>query len=197
MKRPPALALLLVSLAACGGTVVFEEDGAGGSTASATSSVTGNGGGPTATTTTGVGGASASVGTATASSATGSGGCTSHADCAGELCIFATGECAAACEDSMCGGGCGPDQTCDDCATSACADCLDCRGACVPLPPGHCLSNDACGEGEICNFFERRCVPECTPEGACADPNLVCARCETASCCGCADCAPTCIPPRD
>ncbi len=59
------------------------------------------------------------------------GGCTSHEECAPDLCVFAGGYCTAACEP---GRDCGSKAYCDDCVTSSCPGCADCVGGCVYLP---------------------------------------------------------------
>ncbi len=139
------------------------------------------------------GGGSGAGGSPSSTSSTTPGGCTVHTDCAdGELCIFATGECRASCGFESCDS-CGPGFVCNDCASSACPDCLDCRAACLPVEADQCDEDDACGAQEACDFQTKRCEPTCD-NGACADPNMVCEDCATGSCCGCRDCVALCLP---
>jgi hypothetical protein len=119
--------------------------------------------------------------------------CEQHSDCAeDELCVFATGTCHPSCAPETCDS-CGSGLVCDTCATSGCPDCLDCRGACLPVGPDQCDADDACGVEEACDFLTNRCEPTCE-SSACADPNLVCQPCGTSSCCACKDCVAICLP---
>lgn len=176
------VSLALPATAACGGMVVFEEDDGGGggpstgaTTASSNTVVTGSDG--------------------ITSTASGASGCTRHEDCGSDLCVFATGACAPACDGEACDG-CGPGSFCDECATSSCPDCRDCLAACVPAD-GRCDDDDPCPTGSICHFREGRCSAGCTADGSCEDLSEVCAPCESSSCCGCKDCVGGCIVPED
>ena len=126
----------------------------------------------------------------TSSTTTSSGVCASHDDCPGGVCILRTGQCAAAC-DNYCDP-CAPGTVCDQCATSSCPKCDDCRGGCVPKVSGQCDDNDPCGSSLVCIWAEQRCAPSCT-DGSCADASMVCAQCATGSCCACKDCVDVCI----
>jgi len=167
-------ALALAGTGACGGIVVFDEDGGAGGgpstgvTASSSSSATGAGT------------------TSDPSTASGPAGCTRHEDCGADLCVFATGTCAPACDGEACDG-CGPGSFCDECATSSCPDCRDCLAACVPADD-RCDDDDPCPDGSICHFREGRCSAGCTADGSCEDLSEVCAPCESSSFCGCKDC---------
>ncbi len=156
---------------ACGSEVLVEEP-------------TGGGGSGSGTTT---GSASS---TAVTAATTGGGPCDDHADCAPGLCIFGTGQCAAACEPSTCDA-CGPGSVCEPCATSSCPDCKNCVSACVPISQGRCDDNDACLEGFVCVFFEGVCRRPCDPMGQC-EGLATCDFCATGSCCGCDDCVAVC-----
>ncbi len=125
---------------------------------------------------------------------TGTVSCQSHDDCpSGNVCIFGKGVCAPACQAQACES-CGTGSICDDCATSSCPGCDDCRAACVPLSDGACDDDDPCKEGAVCMFFQHQCVPGCTADGGCVDPGLSCAGCASTSCCGCKDCVSACLP---
>lgn len=156
-----------LSLLACGGVVI--DDASGGSGGSGSGA-----GGPT--------------------SSTGISGCQSHTDCGdNQLCLFQTGVCTQACGFESCDS-CGPGFVCEDCATSACPDCLDCRAACLPQSGDLCDDDDPCQPGFVCLFEQGRCAPECE-NGKCADPNLICSSCASSSCCGCENCADACVVP--
>ena len=185
LKRTPLLTALnpflpltavVLALIGCSGSAVVDP-GVGGAAA------TGSG---ASTNTASSGDASSS----TLNVTTGPGGCTTHEDCPGGLCRFATGECTSSC-DSFCDA-CEVDTICDDCATSSCPDCLDCVAACIPIQDGQCDDNDSCPSDQICYWQESRCLPTCDA-GSCADPNMVCEECLTGSCCGCEDCEAACI----
>jgi hypothetical protein len=62
----------------------------------------------------------------------------------------------------------------------------------VPIGPGQCDDDDACGVNQVCLWFSAQCVESC--QGNCADPNLYCQPCATGSCCGCDDCVDACLP---
>jgi hypothetical protein len=215
--RPLAMIALasLLAIAACGGTVVFEEDGGGaagggGSTGNGTSGP-GNPSGPGPGTGTGVGtgtgtgtgvgtgtgtGVGTGVGTGTGTGpSTGSGGvfCDDHSDCTGDVCIFAIGECAPPCDGDDACTSCGAGRLCDGCATSSCFGCADCVAACAPIQPGQCDDDDACGNGEVCLHFSRTCAPACDEAGNCPDGGQFCDDCATGSCCGCRNCVPACV----
>jgi hypothetical protein len=56
--------------------------------------------------------------------------CDDHDDCAAsDVCVYALGGCYPSCGEPA---GCGDGFVCDDCATSSCPGCRDCRAACVP-----------------------------------------------------------------
>lgn len=162
---------LSVVLFGCGGGVVFEPDGAGGGGSSTTSTVTGT---TSTTTNTGTGGA-----------------CSSHDHCPGGVCIFATGLCAAACEEAACSS-CGAGLVCDGCATSGCPKCNDCVAACVPIDPGWCDDDDPCPSGQVCLFSSHHCTPQCQTDTDCGSTFLFCSPCAT-GCCGCDDCVSACV----
>lgn len=174
MKERLWLAVGVVWLVpACGGTSVVD-GGNGGS-------------GDTTTTTTG----STTTTASTTSSSTSSGACDEHEDCPAGVCLFATGQCAAACE-GLCDS-CGTGAVCNGCATSSCPICADCLAACVPVDEGRCDDDDPCGASEVCLFDRLQCVPTCGSDD-CADPNSYCDPCATGSCCGCKDCVAACLP---
>lgn len=166
MPARAVMALVLV-LAACGGKVVVDVNGAGGAPTTGSSGGTGTTGTGTATT------------------------CTSHADCPGGVCVFSTGTCAPACEDQLCPN-CSAGTVCDGCATSSCPSCADCLGACVPAQPGRCDGDDPCPAGQVCLFQSRTCAPACTVDADCGSFSF-CAGCVTGSCCGCKDCLSACV----
>jgi hypothetical protein len=174
-RLPLAPLLLALFATACGGTAVVEA-GAGGAGSGATSTSTTD--------------ASATGVTATSTS-TGGGACASHTDCPGELCIFATGQCAPACSDGICPS-CGPGLVCETCATSSCPGCDDCLGACAPATPDRCDDDDPCAPGSVCLWYYRVCAPGCETDMDCGG-FAYCDGCATSSCCGCADCASACI----
>ncbi len=187
LRTPFLISLsLAVALGACGGKVVAEpEEGGGGGTSSGTTTVSSSG----STTTTSTTNVSSSVVTSTA---TGSGSCDDHADCPGQLCIFATGTCAPACGDFC--DSCGPGAYCDGCATSSCFACADCLAACAPIAePGRCDGDDSCPPGQICNFGSSFCHFACDANGQCASGFEFCEGCLTGSCCGCDDCVSGCV----
>jgi hypothetical protein len=162
-----------LALSACGGQVVFEEkgssDGGGGSTGTAPPPPSQNTTGPTPP------------------------GCATHSDCGeGRLCVFSSNTCADACEIGSCDS-CGVGMVCNDCATSACPDCLDCRGACVPKNDNQCDDDDPCGVDLVCLFDSGYCTPACNAEGFCFQAGQDCTPCATGSCCGCDDCVSACI----
>ena len=163
--------VLCVGLFGCGGQVVFqpgESEGGGGSSSSVPQPIAG--------------------GVATGPQPP----CSSHVDCPmNQVCIFQTGECADACEIGVCDS-CGPGLICNECGTSACPKCNDCRGACVPVAPNACDDDDPCGPGFVCDFFNAVCVPSCD-NAQCADPNTVCDPCISGSCCGCDNCVEGCV----
>lgn len=162
-------------VAACGGTSVVEGGGGG----------SGGSGGTTSTT------SSTSSTSSTTSSTTNTGDCSDHLDCPDGVCIFATGQCVTACEDSC--DSCGAGSVCNGCATSSCPVCADCMAACVPAEVGMCDEDDPCGAGEVCLFDQGHCAPTCGA-GGCADPNMYCDSCATGSCCGCKNCVAACLP---
>ncbi len=159
---------LVFAIVACSGKATVD-DGSGGSSSTNTTAT-----GTTAT------------GTATAS--TTSAACASHDDCDG-VCLFASGQCADACEGYC--DKCAPGTICDSCATSSCPECKDCRPACVPIDTGQCDDDDPCPMAEVCVWDKQLCAPSCN-NGVCADPNMVCHECATGSCCGCEDCVGVC-----
>lgn len=118
-------------------------------------------------------------------------GCSSHDHCLEGVCLFATGECAPACDGGFCE--CEAGTVCNTCATSSCPKCNDCLGACVPVAEGQCSSASDCKEGETCLFERSICVPLCKGE-KCEDPGESCKFCATGSCCGCDDCVDVCLP---
>ncbi len=161
--RAPFLALVLAFVACSGKAIV--DDGSGTTTTSGTTAS----------------GTTTSTTTATM--------CSSHDACPSGVCVFSSGQCAKACEGYC--DGCAPGTICDDCATSSCAKCKDCRPACVPIVAGQCDDDDPCAMAEVCVWDEQRCAPSCN-SGVCADPNMVCQQCATGSCCGCEDCVGVC-----
>lgn len=165
---------LAVVLGACSSVVVPE--GGGGSGASG---ATGSGAGTPETSSTDV--------------TTGPGTCTSHDQCPGGVCLFATGACADACTPDSCDA-CAPGTLCNNCASSSCPSCKDCLAACIETAPGYCDENDECPAGELCIFNLQYCAPICPPDSMCPD-GLACVDCITGSCCGCDDCASACFAP--
>ena len=201
-----------LALGACGGTVVFEEDGGAGandgggghttsgnagsqtSSASTTSSApgvtSGSAGGTSVSSQASAGG---SPDTVAASASSGEPFCTSHEACGErQLCLFATGECAPACAPDSCDS-CGEGRVCDSCASSSCPECPDCLAACVPTQPGRCDDDDGCPEGELCNYFGGFCEEACRPDGTCVTPGKFCDPCATSTCCSCDSCSGLCI----
>jgi hypothetical protein len=175
MKKLALVWSVLSLVSACGGNVVFDgEAGGGGGTTSNTTS------GPTTT------------GPGTTTVGTGPAGCTSHDQCPEGACIFATGACASPCGVDYCDS-CGPGSYCDGCATSSCPECLDCRAACLPVPPGRCDDDDPCPVGNVCIFGMQTCALPCDANGECGDPFTYCEPCITGSCCGCDNCVSVCI----
>lgn len=164
----------LILAVGCGGNVITGGGGSGGS------------GGSTGTTT-------STTGTTTTPTPTGP-ACQSHDDCPGGVCVFATGTCSIECGFTP---PCPNGQICDECATSSCPACDDCKSACVPAPPGQCDAHDDCAPGEVCLFFDPvpHCVPGCNAMGECDDPSLACATCGTAACLVCQACMGACLPP--
>ncbi|MBI4951998.1 MAG: hypothetical protein HY908_08190 [Myxococcales bacterium] len=116
-------------------------------------------------------------------------GCTSHPECDPGVCVFATGECADACDPFT---PCGVGWVCNNCLTSSCPGCFDCLSGCAPAMPGQCDDHDDCGGGNVCIYGAQTCAPPCAAGGWCADPNLVCNPCATSSCPGCEDCVGAC-----
>jgi len=170
-----ALALSTSILVACGGQVIFEPGGDGGS-------------GP----------ASSSVATSTSS---GTVRCGEHSDCGpAELCIFGTGECATACEAGV---PCAFGEVCDECGTSSCPGCRDCRAVCVvgddppPKPQPVCTSHQDCADGgveSLCLFDLGLCTRPCGPAQPPCPPSESCEDCATSSCQACDDCVRACRP---
>ena len=184
MVRLLAAASVTLAAVACGGDVVVDPSGQGGTSSSSSSSGKGGAGGGTTTT-------SVSSSSQNSSVTTGPSGCFSHEECPGGVCIFALGQCAAAC-DGFCES-CGPGSVCDGCATSSCPACADCKPACVPFAPPRCDEDDPCPPGETCLWGQNTCAPLCPIDIPCA-PGLFCAECATGSCCGCDDCVSVCLP---
>ena len=165
-------AVLLALIASCGGKAVIDSAGSGGSG--------GSGGGTTTTST-----------TTSTSSSTSTHFCSSHADCQGGLCVFATGHCAQACTPNACDS-CQTQEFCEPCATASCALCDDCVAACAPLTSGRCDDNDPCSDSQVCEWYSGVCLPTCGPNGDCGG-FAYCDYCATSSCCGCKDCASACV----
>lgn len=119
----------------------------------------------------------------------GQSGCDDHDDCPGsEVCVYDTGECRAPCsEDSQCGAG----EVCNECVTSSCPTCEDCRGACEPAQPAGCDEHADCPDG-LCHFASGECLPACV-DGTCPS-GLICDGCATSSCPECKNCVPACVP---
>lgn len=125
----------------------------------------------------------------------GSSGCKTNAACGdGMLCMYATGECAPACSKEACDT-CSPGFVCSVCAGSACPECTDCRDACLPVQADQCDDDDACPQGELCNFNTGRCEAGCKEDFSCADSALVCDGCATGTCCSCKSCVGLCLSP--
>jgi hypothetical protein len=173
---PSCLALL-----GCGANVVFGEDGGDG----------GGGGGsggndPTTSST-------MTTNTSVTSTSTGILTCDDHQDCPGQLCQFATGLCIDACGLDL---PCDPGTVCTSCATSGCAECLDCIDGCLPHQVTPCDSHDDCGvtAGEdVCVFNAGICAQRCGPGSPPCPPDQVCQSCATSSCPGCEDCIDACV----
>lgn len=166
------LAPSLVSAAGCGGNVVVDGGGDGGQ--GGTASV-GPGPGP---------------GPGPGSTSSGSTACDDHADCTGDVCLFGSGTCAAPCTTFE---PCPTGLFCDGCATSSCPMCDDCVAACVSADPGQCDDHDDCPPEQLCVYATQTCAPQCTADGLCADPSLVCDFCATSSCPGCENCLGACV----
>lgn len=116
--------------------------------------------------------------------------CDDHADCPGGLCVFSTGECAAACGGP---GGCSAaGEVCDGCATASCPDCDDCLGACVP-GNGQCDTADDCPAEMACVWENNTCMPRCNEDLTCDIPGATCSDCGTSSCPACEDCVAVCF----
>lgn len=175
--RRMAVGVTLV-VTACGGSSVVDggNGGSGGTTGASTTT--------SSTSTT-------STTSSTTSSTSSSGDCTDHEDCPDGVCIFATGQCAMACEGQC--DSCGTGSVCNGCATSSCPICADCLSACVPIDLGLCDDDDPCGSNGVCLFHTYQCVPSCG-SSVCADPNMYCDPCATGSCCGCKNCVAACLP---
>jgi len=183
MSRPGRLAgWVLASLwlggvaivPACGGTVVFEEDGGQGD---------GDGDGDGATS-----GPSTSAGTPTTK-------CRNGSECAeGEVCVWSTGDCRKSCNASACDS-CGPGFVCESCATSGCRDCEDCVSACLPADDDRCDDDDPCPEGSWCQFSTGQCLEDCDALAIDLCASGICSACASSSCCGCRDCIDLCVQP--
>lgn len=119
--------------------------------------------------------------------------CLDHGDCgSGEVCIFATGECAPSCDPAGCDS-CGVGRACNSCATSSCPGCRDCVAACPLSPPGTvCDDDDPCPANQACDFTSNTCRTVCTDGSECTGVEQFCASCLSGSCCGCLDCVNLC-----
>lgn len=162
---------MLVGFVACGGEAVIDPDGSGGSSGTSTSSST------------------------SGATSSGSSGCM-------------PGDCppSAVCVDGICRQSCDGDpftpcpqgEICDPCATSSCAGCADCVGACVPAPAGRCDDHDDCSNDELCVYSQGICVLECNAfdpnDTTCQAVGQACSPCQTGSCPGCKDCRDVCVP---
>jgi len=168
-------AATLALVASCSGKAVIDPTGGGGAA----------GGNTTTTSTT-------STSTSTSTTATTTALCTSHDECEGDLCIFATGQCAPGCVPESCDS-CGAGVFCEPCATSSCPGCLDCAAACVPAIAGRCDEDDPCPGELVCQWSWGSCLPPCSNPGEQCGGFAYCDECATSSCCGCADCVSACL----
>jgi hypothetical protein len=176
MKRHVvAGAVSIAFVAACGGTVVFEEPGSGGDDSSRSSAAPSSGSNATSAT-----------GAATP--------CTDTTDCAGgEVCVLDDGECRPGCIPGDCAA-CGPGLVCEPCATSSCPGCKDCISACIPVTAQRCDDDDPCPDGQACLYAQGTCHEQCSEEQGDFCENGACSSCQTGSCCGCRDCVDLCVP---
>lgn len=191
MTHRALLAAALVStlsLAACGGKVVFERggDGSGGDGATGQGGEGNNGAGMPST-------------SSVPDTNTGPSGCIDHLDCGpSAICQFATGACIPACGfDIPCLDG----FVCDECATSSCLNCADCVAGCIPdVPQVFCDDHDDCGSNpgdSVCVFFTGTCAQRCGAGSPPCPPSLTCEPCATSSCPGCDDCIGACVKAFD
>lgn len=181
--------LLLLLTTACGANVVFGEDGGGAGGA-------GDGGQPgTGASSTGGG---PTTNTMTTNTMTTPAQCSDHRDCFDStLCEFATGNCIPKCDlNGLCPDG----LVCNGCATSSCADCLDCLAACTPgsNPNVPCSSHDDCGVtpgDDVCVFVQGFCAQRCGPGSPPCPPTFSCDQCATTTSPGSNDCLGACVQP--
>jgi len=165
----------LAIVVGCGGKAVIDPDGSGGS-AGATTTITSS---------------TTSITTTTPTTTTTVPYCTSHADCQGYVCVFATGQCVPGCAPGACDS-CQAGVFCEPCATSSCPECNDCVAACVPATAGRCDEDDPCPGQQICAWAWGTCLEPCGPGGDCGGWSY-CDGCVTGSCCGCDDCVAACM----
>jgi len=168
--------LILPLFAGCGGVVVLEDPGAGGGSGASSSSTS----------------KSASSAKSVSSASSGGGFCTTHEDCAPNLCLFDTGECAEPCVPGSCDS-CGPGKFCEPCGTASCPACKNCIPVCRDIEASRCDDDDPCPPGGVCVFGAGVCYPACGPNGQCNDGFSFCEPCASGSCCGCDDCVGACL----
>jgi hypothetical protein len=159
-------ALLLVAglaLAGCGGKVYLDPAGAGAA---------------------GGGGSSSGSGS----------GCSDSSECPpNAVCVFDTGTCAPVCEPFGLEAQCGEGLVCNDCATSSCPSCEDCKAACVKAAEGQCDDHDDCPSDSVCLYSSGTCAIACNPATAICPKETKCDSCATSSCPGCDDCLGACV----